>query len=421
MPCQAGGQMLWPLVEMLHTPSRAAGMTEAEECAARFSACEFARDLARRLTVIADKKDDRRNRVQVLACYYLQLFFMFFSLCGEEPRVVAIAAVFLACKVSGMPRLLPEVLRVHNQLRASRLEADLMEDEQSQLRQRIGHIELKILRIIRFDFDLHLPFEDIEGQGGLVGLADELLARLPESRAFAARCEDRPPVAVACALRPRLLQDAAKFTNDAFMGLGPLLVEPRAMAAGVLVCAMRCLRREMSLDELCQLLLASDLKLQQPAVKLAIQEVTNVFQTKRSVECGLGSLGASAAAGRAARPGPAALPAARVRQEAACSSSRSEAPQRVGAATPPAQEPARGSSGAATAVASASSARPPRAPLPSQTERGLAAAGALTGGAASSSGTREDRAAAAHSYGAEARGGAQQGVRYHPYLLKMSP
>ncbi|CAE8672189.1 unnamed protein product [Polarella glacialis] len=82
------------------TPSRISGISEKDERTERFIACDYARNVIRTLYTAGDKNQESEStRVQILACYYVQLFFMFRSLKQEDPKVVAVGATFLACKV----------------------------------------------------------------------------------------------------------------------------------------------------------------------------------------------------------------------------------------------------------------------------------------------------------------------------------
>lgn len=243
----------------------------------RFAACDFARDVVRGL-FNEREVDPSCGRVQVLACYFLQLFFMFRSLRQEDAKVVAVAAAFLACKIVDVPRRMRDLLRTHNSLRAKAGEAELDEEEQKALRDRILKVEFLLLRIIRFDFDVELPLEQIDS------LADRLLARLAMSTKFREACAGRQPVVEANALKPKLVQVAKSFMNDAFMGLGPLLVPPRVIAAGALAVAVRYVRREFDQDELHKLLEAVDRSLAQPQVKTATDEIFNVYRTKNGLQ-----------------------------------------------------------------------------------------------------------------------------------------
>merc|ERR1719329_339477 len=169
------------------------------------------------------------------------------------------------------PRRMSIVLRTYNQLRSSRGDPELTEEEQQKVRNRILQVEFLLLRIINFDFDPVLPFDEVER------LADRMLTRLTLSQAFKDACSTGQPQAEAKALRPRLLQVAANFMRDAFMGLAPLVATPRVIAAGALAVAVRYARREMSFNELCALHEQADKNITQQQVKLAIEEIMNVF------------------------------------------------------------------------------------------------------------------------------------------------
>lgn len=271
-----GRHLRWPHEELASTPSRAAGVAEKDERVARFMACETARDLVRNLFNINTEKthEELCNKAQVLACYYLQLFYMFQSLQQEDSRLVAIASAFLACKVVDVPRRMRGLLRALNQQRVQCGEAEFGEEEQRRTCEQILKIEFQLVRIVRFDFDLALPLEE------LVGLSERLLVALTQSNAFKSACDGKPPIQEAQALRPELLRVAERFTHDSFMGLAPLLAPPRFIAAGALAIATRYIRREMVMPELLKLLHAADSSLNEREMKHVIEEILNVFRTK---------------------------------------------------------------------------------------------------------------------------------------------
>jgi len=271
-----GRHLRWPYEELASTPSRAAGVAENDERFARFVACETARDLVRNLFNINTEKthEELCNKAQVLACYYLQLFYMFQSLQQEDSRLVAIASAFLACKVVDVPRRMRGLLRALNQQCVQRGEAEFGEEEQRRTCEQILRIEFQLVRIIRFDFDLALPLEE------LVGLSEHLLVALTQSGAFKSACAGKPPTEEAQSLRPELLRVAERFTHDSFMGLAPLLAPPRFIAAGALAIATRYIRREMVMSELLKLLHTADNSLNEKEMKHVIEEILNVFRTK---------------------------------------------------------------------------------------------------------------------------------------------
>eukprot|EP00927_Polykrikos_kofoidii_P049728 TRINITY_DN43747_c0_g1_i1.p1 TRINITY_DN43747_c0_g1~~TRINITY_DN43747_c0_g1_i1.p1 ORF type:complete len:531 (-),score=104.27 TRINITY_DN43747_c0_g1_i1:47-1639(-) len=276
-----GHRFRWLVTDIAATPSRSDGVAEKEERAERFAACHLARGIVRGL--FSDCGDHKLDEVcksaQCLACYYLQLFFMFRSLRQEDPKVVAVATAFLACKVVDMPRRMRDVLRTNNQLRVSSGEAELGEEEQRLLREKVIQLESYMLRMIRFEFDLSVRLKPEE----IVALAEALLVRVASSAAFQKECANQPAASVANALRPKLLQLAVMFLHDAFMGFSPVLFPPRVLAASALAFAVRYVRREMSFEELARLTEAVDCSLSQAQVTSAIQEIMNVFRAKTSL------------------------------------------------------------------------------------------------------------------------------------------
>merc|ERR1712232_407573 len=260
----------------------------------RFRACNLARDLVRgRFTDGSDQRTDEVSKsAQCLACYYVQLFFMFRSMRQEDVKVVALAAAFLACKVTDSQRRMRDLLRTNNQLRGNRGETELGEEEQRALRERIVKLEFMMLRIIRFNFDLpvRLSAEELER------LSNRLLVGVAMSAAFKEQCKGQPAGEEANKLKPKLLQLTASFLLDAFMGFGPVLFAPRILAAGAFAFSVRYLRREMTFPELSKLMEEQDASLRQTEVMAAIQEIMNVFRAKTSVADGNGAGAAKATA-----------------------------------------------------------------------------------------------------------------------------
>jgi len=264
----------WSVEEIKSTPSRADGVQDQDERVERFGACNYARKLIRVIFNSEKLHEDSCNRVQILACYYVQVFFMFISLREEDANVVAVAATFLACKVVDLPRKAKGVLRALNQVRTQLGEKELLEEDQKRLWERVLRVELFLLRVLRFDFDVALPLD------ALAGLAEPLLVELTICDVFRSACK-APPQQEASALRQKLLEVAERFTLDSFMGFAPLLAQPRVVAAGALCIATRFIRREMATPELCRLLSLADSSLDAAEVKHVVEEILNVFRTKR--------------------------------------------------------------------------------------------------------------------------------------------
>jgi len=302
-------ELRWNVEEIKTTPSRADGVPEREERALRFSGCDYARNLSRVLFNNDKSQEDSCNRVQILACYYLQSFFMFRSLRQEDAKTVAIAATFLACKVVDLPRKMRGILRALNQLRVQAGEAELGEEEQKKLCERVLKIEFLLLRIIRFEFDIDLPLD------ALAGLAEALLVQLTRCKEFCSACKGMPQQE-AHALRVELIRVAQSFLLDSFMGFAPLLGRPRLVAAGALAIATRYIRREMPTSELCRLLHMADASLAETDVRHVVDEILQVFRTKSQVQAqaqaqARAAAAAGSGAGAAAATGAtAAAPAA---------------------------------------------------------------------------------------------------------------
>jgi len=258
------------------TPSRKNGVPEKEEQTGRFDASNYARNVVRAL--YNDHNAEENTRAQILACYYIQLFYMFRSLAAEDWKVVAVGASFLACKVVDMPRRMRGLLRAWNQHRVSNGEPELGEEEQRKMTERILKVEFLLLRILRFDFDVQLPIEFLEP------LASKLLVCLSQHEAFKKQCGNRPATEVASNLKQEVLQTAERFTMDCFMGVAPLLAPPKVVAAGAVVLTTKYLRREMQMPELIKMMHSLDEGLASEDIKKVIEEIMNVFRTKSQAE-----------------------------------------------------------------------------------------------------------------------------------------
>jgi len=276
--CASGHALRWHLEELASTPSREVGVTEKAERDGRFEACNFARNVIR--TLFGDERalETTCNQAQMVACYYLQLFYMFNTLMQEDLRLVAAASAFLACKMVDLPRKMRCLLRTLNQLRVKDGEAEVGEEEQKRMCERILGVEFMLLRIVRFDVDPTLPLEE------LAGLSDHFLAGLTHNAIFQRLCAGKPPVQEANALRPELLRVAERFTLDSFMGLAPLMAPPRLVAAASLAIATRFTRRQLAMRDLTLILVSADRSFNEQELKAVIDEILNVFRTKKGKE-----------------------------------------------------------------------------------------------------------------------------------------
>merc|ERR1740121_1447088 len=296
----------WTLEEIKLTPSKGDGIADLDERLQRFLACEYARKLIRTIFATDRQQEDCSNRVQMLACYYIQVFYMFRSLRQDELKTVAVAGTFLACKVVDLPKRMKNILRALNQMRAQGGEAELGEEEQRVLCDRVLRMEFFILRIIRFDFDLVLPLDF------LAPLTEALLDQLTRCSSFCNACTKGAPVAEAKTLHSQLLSIAERFLLDSFMGFAPVLSSPKVIAAAALAIATRFVRRELSTSELCRLLPLADDTLDETDVKHVVDEILGVFRTKNRAQASGAAPGASPAGppGSAPAPAVAAAPAA---------------------------------------------------------------------------------------------------------------
>jgi hypothetical protein len=218
------------------------------------------------------------NQAQMVACYYLQLFYMFHTVMQEDSMLVAAGSAFLACKMVDLPRKMRCLLRTLNHLRVKDGESEFGEEEQKRMCERILAVEFVLLRIHRFDVDPALPLEE------LVGLSEHLLAGLTRNTTFQRVCAGKPLLQEANALEPELLRVAERFTLDSFMGLAPLMAPPRLVAAASLAIATRFTRRELAMGDLTHILVSADHSFNEKELKTVIEEVLNVFRTKKGKE-----------------------------------------------------------------------------------------------------------------------------------------
>ena len=82
-------EVLLSVDEIAATPSRAEGISEEVELEQRLTACHCVR-------ILWDIGEFQAKSAEILACYYVQLFYMAYSVHQEDLRVVAVAAACLA-------------------------------------------------------------------------------------------------------------------------------------------------------------------------------------------------------------------------------------------------------------------------------------------------------------------------------------
>merc|ERR1719440_869571 len=163
------------------------------------------RDLIRE---VYKTKESDSQAVQILGCYYLQLFFMFQSMKNFDPRgAVAIAAARLACKMHDeKPRGGTMYMELERQ-RIQRGLGGLSDDEKKELRQQASEIEIFLLRLTKFETDIALPSDNIEE------LVKKALAELSRnSESYKRDCGDKSPTQEALALSPRIIQSPKQFS-----------------------------------------------------------------------------------------------------------------------------------------------------------------------------------------------------------------
>merc|ERR1719183_1263063 len=177
---------MWSAEELKSTPSIKDGISEADEKIERYLSCQRVRDLIRD---VFKSKDGDSNHVQIVGCYYLQLFFMYQSMKNFDPKgALAIAAARLACKMyDEKPRGGTMYLELERQ-RIQRGQGSLSEEEKKELRQEASEIEIFLLRLTKFETDIALPCDEIDE------LVEKALVKLScASETFRNDCGDKSP------------------------------------------------------------------------------------------------------------------------------------------------------------------------------------------------------------------------------------
>lgn len=272
------------------TPSRLAGIPEDQERAVRFETCEYARltvrELARGAGNLEHEGDTAmQSRVQMLACFYVQIFYQFTSVLQEDIKVVALAAALCACKMGDIPRKMRDLLRTHNFLRTRNGELELGDEEVKALEKRIVKTEFVILRVVCFHVDIGLPINHIDR------LMDRILTGLSQNKTWTALAakEGVSPTAFAMQKKSELVLVAKAFLADQFTGVTPLLCPTILCSASAALMAIRYKLRGISKDEIMEVLLKDPQiirEAQKGAVNVrdllesAIQETLHIFKVK---------------------------------------------------------------------------------------------------------------------------------------------
>jgi len=300
------------------TPSIKDGMSEADERIERYLSCHIVRELIRDVFKNKDKEGDHHH-VQILGCYYLQLFYMFQSMTVFDSRgAVTIAAARLACKMyDEKPRGGTMYLELERQ-RLQRGQGGLSEEERKELRQEASEIEIFLLRLTKFETDIALPCDELDA------LVEKALTQLCiSSESWKKICGDKSPTTEALALRERMKSSSKNFLMDGFMGLLPLRFSRRCATWSAILFALRYAARGIPMRELLGVMeqASADDGINQKEIEAGFQEIITVFKAKSQAERkaratvvpstpATAPAAGPAAAAVSAVPAPAAAPAA---------------------------------------------------------------------------------------------------------------
>lgn len=267
----------WSEKDLNETPSIKGGISIEDERIERYIACQIVRDLIRDVF-----KTKENMRVQTLGCYYLQLFFMFQSMKDFDARhAVAFAAARLACKVfDEKPRGGGMYLELEK-LRMKNGREGLSEDEKKDIRQQASEIEIFLLRLTNFHFDIALPCDEIDA------LVEKALVKLSCSETYKRLVGDKSPVQEAHNLKPQIVTSSKQFLTDAFMGLAPLRFSKRCTSLSAILFALRYSVRKIPMEELIKIVLVQDGdedELDKKTLEDAFAAILNVFKIKGSAE-----------------------------------------------------------------------------------------------------------------------------------------
>jgi len=272
------------------TPSRHDGVSEHDERSMRFKASEYARDTVRELLRGSTNAEiaeggDIHSRVQLLACFYVQLFYQFTSVLQEDTKVVGLSAAFCACKMGDIPRKMRDLLRTHNFLRARAGQVELREQEAKALEKRIVKTEFVILRVVVFHVDIGLPSNHLDR------IMDRLLSGLVTNSIWidlAAR-EGKNPMTYALDWKPSLVTVARAFLADQFTGITPLLCPTALCAAAAATMALRYKIRQFPKEHILELVVRDPQVIRESSrrgydahvlLDKAIQETLHIFRVR---------------------------------------------------------------------------------------------------------------------------------------------
>jgi len=272
--------LMWSKEQLNDTPSIKDGFTDQDEKIERYQSCVLVRDLIRDVFKSKDG-DNTFLHVQILGCYYLQLFFMFQSMKNFDARgAVAIAAARLACKMyDEKPRGGTMYLELERQ-RVSRGEGSLSEEEKKDMRHQASEIEVFMLRLTKFETDIALPCDELDE------LVEKALVKLScASDTFKKECGEKSPVAEANALRPRVITSSKQFLGDGFMGLLPLRFTRRCASWSAILFALRYAVRKIPMREMSLMMeQCADDGIDHTMIEAGFQEIISVFKAKSQAE-----------------------------------------------------------------------------------------------------------------------------------------
>lgn len=269
----------WSKEQLNDTPSIKDGISEADERIERYLSCQIVRDLIRD---VFKSKDGDSYDVQILGCYYLQIFFMFQSMKNFDTRgAVAIAAARLACKMyDEKPRGGTMYLELDRQ-RTLRGQKGMSEQEKKDMKQQACEIEIFLLRLTKFETDIALPCDEIDS------LVEKALVMLSHSSdTFKKQCGEKSPVAEANALRSRVTHSSKQFLSDGFMGLLPLRFSRRCASWSAILFALRYAVRSIPMRELVGIMVqaSGDDGIDNAMIEAGFQEIIGVFKAKPQAE-----------------------------------------------------------------------------------------------------------------------------------------
>lgn len=289
----------WSKEELNDTPSIKDGISEADEKIERYLACQIVRELIR--DVFKSKEVDNHH-VQLLGCYYLQLFFMYQSMKNFDPRsAVALASARLACKIFDEKPRGGTMYRELEKYRLQRGQGAMTADEQEELRRQASDIEIYLLRLTKFATDIALPCDEIDQ------LVEKALVKLScSSDTFKKECGEKSPVAEANALRARVINSSKQFLTDGFMGVLPLKFGRRSASWSAILFALRYAVRKIPMRELLGIIesASEDDDINQDMIEAGFQEIISVFKAKSQAERKANATAPAAAPSSAPTPTP---------------------------------------------------------------------------------------------------------------------